>query len=60
MPSIPADTAALDMADTTQGWLFHVVLDGVASSDTASAWANLASSGVSLPNGENTTTFQIH
>ena len=56
--SIPADTAALDSgADTTQGWLFHVVLDGVASSDTASAWANLASSGVSLPNGVSTTTF---
>ena len=56
--SIPADTAALDSdADNTQGWSFHVVLDGVASSDTASAWANLASSGVSLPNGVSTTTF---
>ena len=56
--SIPVDTAALDSgADHTQGWLFHVVLDGVASSDTASAWANLASSGVSLPNGVSTTTF---
>ena len=29
----------------------------MASSDTASAWANLASSGVSLPNGVSTTTF---
>ena len=56
--SIPADTAALDSdADNTQGWSINVVLDGVASSDTASAWASLGSSGVSLPNGVSTTTF---
>ena len=56
--SIPADTAALDSdADTTQGWLFHVVLDGEASSDTASTWASFGSSGVKLPNGVSTTTF---
>ena len=56
--SIPADTAALDSdADNTQGWLIHFVLDGEASSDTASTWASLGSSGVSLPNGVSTTTF---
>tara|TARA_B100000035_G_scaffold224385_1_gene192907 strand:+ start:222 stop:1364 length:1143 start_codon:yes stop_codon:yes gene_type:complete len=56
--SIPADTAALDSdADNTSGWLMHIVLDGEASSDTASAWADIGSSGVRLPNGVSTTAF---